>query len=80
MLKMSGHGHSHGAGGCDGHDHDDSNALDTAFNLYLKVDIDRTECLNETIDGSGRTVFKPWSERNDRSKARLKCSIYLLLN
>ena len=64
---MSGHGHSHGAGGCD-HNHDPLEDFSNAFNLYQKIDLERVECLNETRESSGKTVFKPWSERNDRSK------------
>lgn len=63
---MAGHGHSHGSGGCDA-DHsplDDS----SSFNLNQKIDIDRIQCLNETTDDSGKTVFKPWSERQDKTK------------
>ena len=67
LDTMSGHGHSHGAGGCD-HNHDPLEDFSNAFNLYQKIDLERVECLNETREGSGKTVFKPWSERNDRSK------------
>ncbi|XP_067949317.1 PITH domain-containing protein 1-like [Watersipora subatra] len=63
---MSGHGHSHG-GGCD-HDHDNPEDMSAAYSLYQKIDLDRVECLNEVTDGSGKTIFKPWAERNDRSR------------
>ncbi|KAI1287690.1 PITH domain-containing protein [Halotydeus destructor] len=33
------------------------------FSLYAKVDLDKVECLNELVDGSGKTIFKPWNER-----------------
>lgn len=61
------HGHSHGCGGHDDHDHDnpDRGAL---FSLYTKIDTERLECLNEVTDGSGKLVFKPWDERLDFSK------------
>lgn len=68
---MSGHGHSHGAGGCCDHDPDVSEDMSAAFNLFQKVDLNNTDCLNEITEGSGRTVFKPWSERNDKSKVNL---------
>jgi hypothetical protein len=36
--------------------------------LYLKVDTERVQCLNEVVDGSAKTVFKPWHERLDKEK------------
>ncbi len=30
--------------------------------------MDKIQCLNEAQEGSGKTVFKPWDERLDRSK------------
>ena len=64
---MAGHGHSHnhGAGGCD---HDPPDDMSAAFTLYQKIDHDREECLNENTDGSGKTIFKPWAERNDKTR------------
>ncbi|KAG7311545.1 hypothetical protein JYU34_002592 [Plutella xylostella] len=58
------HGHCH-----DEHDHDhDHSSEETGFqyNLYEKIDKENLQCLNETVDGSGKTVFKPWDKRLDR--------------
>ncbi|CAF4761139.1 unnamed protein product [Pieris macdunnoughi] len=59
------HSHCHGE-----HDHDHSNPaeLGLQYNLYAKIDKDNLQCLNETIDGSGKTVFKPWENRLDRNE------------
>ncbi|KAI8499220.1 PITH domain-containing protein 1 [Branchiostoma belcheri] len=72
-MAHHGHGHSHGCGGHghggDDHDHDhDSPEIGVQYNLYLKIDKDRVECLNETVEGSGKQVFKPWNERLDKSQ------------
>ncbi|XP_064604629.1 PITH domain-containing protein 1-like [Liolophura sinensis] len=64
---MAGHGHSHGCG--EDHDHDVHTTEEqrgALFSLYLKIDTDKVQCLNETIDGSGKTVFKPWDKRKDK--------------
>lgn len=65
---MSGHGHSHG--GCEGHDHDHVTDADraSAFSLYLKIDTEGVQCLNEAEEGSARYVFKPWDQRLDKEK------------
>lgn len=73
-MSGHGHGHSHGAGGsCD---HDPVEDFSNAFNLYQKIDLERVQCLNETREGSGKTVFKPWSERNDRTNVRISFNIW----
>ena len=63
---MAGHGH----GGCaHEHDHGDSDEdLGSLYSLYLKIDTERVECLNEEMDGSGKTIFKPWDQRLDKEK------------
>lgn len=49
---------------CEGdHDHDDTPEMGIQYSLYSKIDKDNLECLNETIEGSGKTIFKPWDER-----------------
>ena len=68
-ITMS-HGHSHGACGGDSdhsHDHPDEE-LGKMYSLYLKIDTERLQCLNEAQDGSGKTVFKPWDQRKDKEK------------
>ncbi|XP_027231223.2 PITH domain-containing protein GA19395 [Penaeus vannamei] len=63
-----GHGHDHsGHGSCEGHDHTPAE-LGVAYSLYTRIDIDNVECLNEAVEDSGKTVFKPWEERLDREK------------
>lgn len=70
---MSGHGHGHGHGhDCGGgHDHPSESEMAAQFSLYTKIDTERVECLNETLDGSGRTIFKPWDQRLDKDKVLL---------
>ncbi|KAI5641497.1 PITH domain-containing protein [Phthorimaea operculella] len=61
--------HSHHCHG--GHDHDhahDDPELGFQYNLFEKIDKDNLECLNESVDGAGKTVFKPWDKRLDRSQ------------
>lgn len=62
--------HSHG--GHEGHGHgceheatDVDNALEMGiqYSLFAKIDMANLECLNEEIDGAGRSVFKPYEER-----------------
>ncbi|XP_060479898.1 PITH domain-containing protein 1 isoform X2 [Panthera onca] len=64
------HGHSHGGGGCrcaaEREEPPEQRGL--AYGLYLRIDLERLQCLNESREGSGRGVFKPWEERTDRSK------------
>lgn len=66
---MSGHGHGHSHGGCE-HDHDHAPDSDIAaqYSLYLKIDTERVQCLNEKEDGSAKYVFKPWDKRLDKEK------------
>ena len=39
-----------------------------ACSLYQKIDTEKLQCLNEAVEGSGRTIFKPWEERFDRNE------------
>jgi hypothetical protein len=49
---------------CDGHSSIDNNQdLGILYSLYTKIDTERIECLNESVEGSGKLVFKPWEER-----------------
>ncbi|XP_014248172.1 PITH domain-containing protein GA19395 [Cimex lectularius] len=65
---MSGHGHGHGHGhGCDGdHDHDETPEMGLQYSLFSKIDLDNLQCLNEAVEDSGKTIFKPWERRLDR--------------
>ena len=53
------------------HDHDDSTDNASKYSLYLKIDTDRLECLNEEIPDSGKSVFKSWEDRLDVIKVCL---------
>lgn len=71
--------HSH----CDGHhdhDHESYDELGVQYNLFQKIDIENLQCLNESIDGAGKTVFKPWERRLDRTQVVIdfNVSTYLL--
>ncbi len=74
---MAGHGHGHCA---DEHDHDDDPERGRQFSLYTKINKDNVECLNETVDGSGKHVFKPWDQRLDKNKASKLISLCKLSN
>ena len=39
-----------------------------AYSLYQKIDMNNLTCLNEELENSGKTVFKPWETRLDREK------------
>lgn len=57
--------HSH----CDhDHSHDNFDEIGIQYNLFEKIDIENLQCLNESVDGAGKTVFKPWDKRLDRTQ------------
>ena len=71
----NGHSHEGGAGGGGhGHSHGPSDASDAEnvkgqeFNLYLRIDMGSLTCLNEEEEGSGKTVFRAFEDRLDRTK------------
>ncbi|XP_029894130.1 PITH domain-containing protein 1 isoform X1 [Aquila chrysaetos chrysaetos] len=39
-----------------------------AWGLYLRIDRQRLQCLNERREGSGALVFRAWEERGDRAQ------------
>lgn len=63
------HSHDHG-GGCshEAVDVDNPNEMGIQYSLYAKINLEDLECLNEEIDGSGKTVFKAYENRLDFSK------------
>lgn len=65
---MSGHGHSHGCSCSCEHEDVDLSSKGNLYSLYSKIDTYKVQCLNETEKDSGRLVFKPWNERQDRTK------------
>lgn len=60
---MSGHGHSHGH--CEHEAQEQPSDLGVAYSLYTKIDTENVQCLNEAVEGSGKTIFKPWEKRLD---------------
>ena len=73
---MAGHGH----GAC-GHAHSNDD-LENAergaeFSLYLKIDNERVQCLNESVEGSGKTVFKPWDQKTDTEKVLILSLMFI---
>lgn len=71
FWKMPNDHHHHGAG-CEHEstDSDHSNEIGIQYSLYKKIDMENLECLNETTDGSGKLVFKPYEERLNFDKVR----------
>ena len=63
---MAGHG---GSCGCE-HKHQEQDIGDN-FTLYTKIDLQKLQCLNEEIDGSGKDIFKPFDLRLDNEKVRI---------
>lgn len=58
------HNHQH-VEGC-AHESTDSDYLKEIgiqYSLFKKIDVDNLECLNETVDGSAKFIFKPYEER-----------------
>ena len=43
--------------------------------LYKKIDILKVQCLNESVEGAGKSVFKPWEDRLDREKVSASWSL-----
>jgi hypothetical protein len=52
------------------HDHDDLPESGEQFLLYSKIDIDNVRCLNESEPDSGKSVIRPWNERQQDSKVK----------
>ena len=57
-----GAGCEHGAAGLVGEE------SGLAYSLYQRIDLANLSCLNEVVEGSGKTVFKPWESTLDREK------------
>lgn len=65
---MAGHGHGHSHGCCAHGDEGPGADLASEYSLYLKINLEQVQCLNEEQEGSGKLVFKPWNERLDTEK------------
>uniref|UniRef100_A0A8D0L1I2 PITH domain-containing protein 1 n=1 Tax=Sphenodon punctatus TaxID=8508 RepID=A0A8D0L1I2_SPHPU len=62
------HGHSHG-GCCHEDEHEEPpERRGQAWGLYLRIDHERLQCLNERREGSGALVFRAWEERGNRDQ------------
>lgn len=75
-TTMSGHGHNHGRGhmcGCEGEHEPAERGLE--YGLYRRIDLEKLQCLNESRDGDGKLVFKPWDQRKDRDKVTVGQSL-----
>ncbi|XP_077338197.1 PITH domain-containing protein 1 isoform X2 [Lithobates pipiens] len=62
------HGHSHGGGCSCSAERSDGPERGLEYGLYQKIDLEKLQCLNESEEGSGKTVFRAWEERGDRSR------------
>lgn len=51
--------------------------LGIQYTLYTKIDIENVQCLNEAVEGSGKTVFKPWDERLDFDRVSFRCFFFV---
>lgn len=63
--------HSHCNHGNHDHDHGSGGEIGVQYNLFEKIDKENLHCLNESVDGSGKTVFKPWETRLDTSQVSI---------
>lgn len=82
VHAMSGHGHGHGGGhshGCCECDHEPAER-GVEYELYRRIDIEKLQCLNESRDGDGKLVFKPWDQRTDRTKVTTNSPGLTLVN
>lgn len=68
-----------GGCGCQHGHADDGNELGAHYTLFQKIDLENVVCLNEEIEGSGKTVFKPWNERLCRQKVKIGLRNFLIL-
>ncbi|XP_040192915.1 PITH domain-containing protein 1 isoform X3 [Rana temporaria] len=62
------HGHSHGGDCSCSAERSDGPERGLEYGLYQKIDLEKLQCLNESEEGSGKTVFRAWEERGDRSR------------
>jgi hypothetical protein len=72
------HNHVHGHH-CECSQETKTDDLAVLYNLYSRIDLHNLECLNESIENSGKSVFRPWDERLDSDRVILTFSpIYKL--
>ncbi|XP_055680531.1 PITH domain-containing protein GA19395 [Lutzomyia longipalpis] len=46
----------------------DPNEIGINYSLYTKIDLDNVECLNESVENSGKLIFRSYEERFDTEK------------
>lgn len=51
--------------------HQETEDLGIQYSLYTKIDRENVECLNESRDGSGKSVFKAWEDRHNFTEVSL---------
>ena len=74
------HSHHDCGGGCS-HGTESTSDLGIAYSLYSKIDLDKLECLNERVEGSGKKVFKAWDKRLEMDDyLESDCDPELLIN
>ncbi|XP_046441137.1 PITH domain-containing protein 1-like [Daphnia pulex] len=61
------HNHVHGHH-CECSQETKTDDLAVLYNLYSRIDLHNLECLNESIENSGKSVFRPWDERLDSDR------------
>lgn len=64
------HDHSHGCTH-EAADSDHTQEMGIEYSLYQKIDMENLECLNETTEDSGKTVFKAYEERLNLEKVKI---------
>jgi len=64
------HTNDHNHGGCshEATDSDHAQEMGIEYSLYQKIDMENLECLNETVEDSGKGVFKAYEERMNFDK------------
>lgn len=61
---MSDHNHSHSGSCCHGsEDVEDASNLGVLYSLYSKIDLQNLTTLNESVENSGKKVFRSWDDR-----------------
>lgn len=64
------HNHAHGHH-CECGQETKTENLAELYNLYSKIDMENLECLNEAVENSVKSVFRPWDQRLDSTKVIL---------
>lgn len=74
---MAHHHHHHCCHGGD-HSHGEEDPA-VLYSLYKRIDLLNVQCYNESEEGAGRGVFKPWEERlNQKVWWRSECEVDIM--